>query len=342
MLLDRILALLGKRSDDPEILAFHTEQKLKKPKVATSTDVVYPVTHEESGYTLYYGAELRTLETWPPRRENGKYVSYLAFAEIERSFPLPDGLSTDLAEAIARERAVSSRTTEIHHVHRLVARGDRSLDALYLVNDGSLRAMRLVLDELDEDDPRLEELAAVARKQAKSKAPKRKFPKAKGKPEDVALPAALAELAALDLGEMDLELHERIEVGGPTAWLGNEDAEHELRVFAQDGSGGLVAFWIVDAGGALEAQPIVFLGSEGKTGVVATDLAAFFDLLATGVGPYEAIENGADEGEPLAAVRELAEKHFGKRRKVGVADVLGEAASAHPDFEDRVRALSKH
>lgn len=71
-----------------------------------------------------------------------------------------------------------------------------------------------------------------------------------------------------------------------------------FRVFGQDGTGGYAAFWLVREGRGLVEQPVVFLGSEGETGVIARDLADFLWLLAGGVGPWEAAAGyGAEEGE---------------------------------------------
>ena len=123
----------------------------------------------------------------------------------------------------------------------------------------------------------------------------------------------------------------------------SSDAEHELRVFAQDGTGGLVAFWMVVADQPLEAQPIVFLGSEGTVGPVARDLPDFFALLASGLGPYEVVENGVTEADArLLSVEKLGDKHFGKRKKRSPSDIVAEASAAYGDIEDRIKALNKH
>lgn len=63
-----------------------------------------------------------------------------------------------------------------------------------------------------------------------------------------------------------------------------------FRVFGQDGTGGYAAFWLVREGRGLVEQPVVFLGSEGETGVIARDLADFLWLL---------VEAGSGPGRPL-------------------------------------------
>ena len=65
------------------------------------------------------------------------------------------------------------------------------------------------------------------------------------------------------------------------AWTGNEDLDGDaFRVFAQDGTGGLVTSWIVRPEKPLAEQPVAFFGSEGEVGVVATDLGSFLWALA--------------------------------------------------------------
>lgn len=74
------------------------------------------------------------------------------------------------------------------------------------------------------------------------------------------------------------------------AWTGNDqaDSSHYL-IFGADGTGGMAAFWNVREGKGLLEQPIVFFGSEGEIGVVASDFKGYLRLLANGIGPYEAI-----------------------------------------------------
>ncbi|WP_327403278.1 SMI1/KNR4 family protein [Streptomyces sp. NBC_01288] len=116
----------------------------------------------------------------------------------------------------------------------------------------------------------------------------------------------------------------------------------DFRVFGQDGSGGNAAFWIVRPGRALAEQPVVFLGSEGETGVVARDLGAFLWLLADGFGPLEA--SVADDPEPdwvprpnreLAAIAE----QFAPDRRATAAAVIERAAREFPDFDDIIMKL---
>jgi hypothetical protein len=74
------------------------------------------------------------------------------------------------------------------------------------------------------------------------------------------------------------------------AWTGNMSLDGtEYRIFGQDGSGGYAAFWCVRPNVSVLGQPIVFFGSEGELGVLASDFWDYLWLLAGGFGPYEAL-----------------------------------------------------
>ncbi|QNN23723.1 SMI1/KNR4 family protein [Planctomycetales bacterium ZRK34] len=75
------------------------------------------------------------------------------------------------------------------------------------------------------------------------------------------------------------------------AWTGNNGVEGtNYLIFGQDGTGGMAAFWLAREGFAILEQPIVFFGSEGRLGVVASNFANYLWLLAANVGPLEATE----------------------------------------------------
>jgi hypothetical protein len=60
------------------------------------------------------------------------------------------------------------------------------------------------------------------------------------------------------------------------AWTGNPEADaSRFRFFGKDGTGGHASFWRVQPDADLLRQPIVFLGSEGQTAVVACDFHAY-------------------------------------------------------------------
>ncbi|OKJ01147.1 hypothetical protein AMK19_28975 [Kitasatospora sp. CB01950] len=126
------------------------------------------------------------------------------------------------------------------------------------------------------------------------------------------------------------------------AWTGNEETDgREFRVFGQDGSGGFAAFWLVRAGRPLAEQPVVHLGSEGGTAVVARDLAAFLWLPAGGCGPAEAAEP-----QPCRTARTWPElltlaAEFAAGRRQSPAEVIEEAAAEFPGFDGTIQELCR-
>ncbi|MFI8303622.1 SMI1/KNR4 family protein [Streptomyces sp. NPDC085927] len=127
------------------------------------------------------------------------------------------------------------------------------------------------------------------------------------------------------------------------AWTGNGELNGDaFRVFGQDGSGGYAAFWLVRPGRTTAGQPVVFLGSEGETGVVASDLNAFLWLLADGYGPWEAAtpyepDRGPRPDRELTAVAEQYAAPF----RASAGSVMQQAAREFPDFDDTVTALCR-
>lgn len=125
------------------------------------------------------------------------------------------------------------------------------------------------------------------------------------------------------------------------AWTGNENADGScFRVFGQDGTGGYAAFWITDPDRHILEQPIVFLGSEGENGVVASNFDSYLWLLASGIGPYEAvtypIADGAENEQFQAFARENS-----SLEQMGARTVLEQARSKHPDFPDLIDSLCR-
>lgn len=127
------------------------------------------------------------------------------------------------------------------------------------------------------------------------------------------------------------------------AWTGNPEVDGDaFRIFGQDGSGGYAAFWLVRPGLPLTDQPVVFMGSEGETRVVARDLADLLWLFAGGFGPKEAVDSPAADwipgpGEEFTAVA----RRFAPDRERPAAAVIEQAAQAFPDFEDTVFELCR-
>ncbi|MFC8176827.1 SMI1/KNR4 family protein [Streptomyces sp. NPDC057325] len=120
------------------------------------------------------------------------------------------------------------------------------------------------------------------------------------------------------------------------AWTGDEELTGDhFRVFGQDGTGGHAAFWLVRPDRGTDGQPVVFLGSEGETGVVARDLGSFLWLLADGVGPREAANpyGPVPASYPHPELTAVAERYApGLRAPAPV--LIERAVREFPDFDD--------
>ncbi|CAL9570680.1 hypothetical protein SUDANB174_04788 [Streptomyces sp. enrichment culture] len=172
---------------------------------------------------------------------------------------------------------------------------------------------------------------------------------------DRQLPAALAAAMAVRLeciGEdgVDFEPYESFLTADETtewfrAWTGNGELNgDDFRVFGQDGTGGNAALWLVREGRELVEQPVVFLGSEGETGVVARDLGAFLWLLADGFGPWEAATSYEPEPDwAPQANRDLAAiaERFAPDRRASAAAIIAQATREFPDFDDTIMKLCR-
>ncbi|WP_338933252.1 SMI1/KNR4 family protein [Streptomyces netropsis] len=171
--------------------------------------------------------------------------------------------------------------------------------------------------------------------------------------EDRRFPAALAAAMAVRLdciGEdgVDFEPFAAFLPADETAdwfraWTGNSELSgDEFRVFGQDGTGGCVAFWLVRPGRALVEQPVVFLGSEGETGVIARNLGAFLWLLAGGFGPWEAATSYEPDWVPRTSLDLTAiAEQFAPDHRAPAAAVIEQAAREFPDFDDTILELCR-
>jgi hypothetical protein len=125
------------------------------------------------------------------------------------------------------------------------------------------------------------------------------------------------------------------------AWTGNPSLTgKEYMVFGQDGTGGYAAFWCVRPGAPLLQQPIVFFGSEGAIGVLASNFADYLWLLAGGFGPFEAVTYSNYERPPNRQFTAFARLHSGESQK-SASEVLSKARAEFPDFEDRIRSACR-
>lgn len=161
---------------------------------------------------------------------------------------------------------------------------------------------------------------------------------------DLSFPPALADLAAHERFGPDFEMYERFEAGEETAWwfrlwTGNDEVDgSEFRFFGMQGAGGYVGLWLVRPGLPLEGQPVVYLGSEGETAVLAPDVGSFLWLLAQGVGPTEASNEDAAATDP--DLIQLAQRHAPDTRRAP-AEVLWQAQREFPHFESAILAMCR-
>jgi hypothetical protein len=125
------------------------------------------------------------------------------------------------------------------------------------------------------------------------------------------------------------------------AWTGNAEADgREFRVFGQDGTGGYAAFWLRDPATPLLEQPIVFLSSEGGVGVVAIGFQHYVWLLASGIGPFEAIEFPTIDRAPNQQFTAFA-KEYSASPPLTREEVLAAANSLNSEFEQKVQSLCR-
>ncbi|MFJ9567791.1 SMI1/KNR4 family protein [Streptomyces fuscichromogenes] len=171
--------------------------------------------------------------------------------------------------------------------------------------------------------------------------------------DDRQFPAALAAALALpfdydDGNGVDFEpfpafLSVEETTGWFRAWTGNAELDGDrFRVFGQDGTGGYAAFWLIRPHRPLVDQPVVFLGSEGETGVVARDFSSFLWLLAGGYGPREATTSyepdwTARHNKELTAVAE----RFAADHQQSAAAIIEQATREFPDFDDTIMELCR-
>jgi hypothetical protein len=164
------------------------------------------------------------------------------------------------------------------------------------------------------------------------------------------LPAVLAEAHSsgffVDHEGHDFQPYDEFLWSGETlewwrAWTGYPTIETApFLVFGQDGSGGLAAFWIRDPGAADDAQPVVFLGSEGEVAVIASDLGDYLWLLANGVGPLEPVDGVDREPEPIDSLVSIARRFTGVGERP-VEAVFAAARAEQSPFAEFVTAATR-
>ncbi|MFH9355728.1 SMI1/KNR4 family protein [Kitasatospora sp. NPDC017646] len=126
-------------------------------------------------------------------------------------------------------------------------------------------------------------------------------------------------------------------------WTGNSELTgDDFRVFGQNGAGGYAALWLGRPGLPLADQPVVFLGSEGESGVVAADLADFLWVLAAGYGPFEATTGHHLDRTPRPSPERTAiAERFAPRRRRPADTITEHAGQEFPEFDDIVSDLCR-
>ena len=123
------------------------------------------------------------------------------------------------------------------------------------------------------------------------------------------------------------------------AWTGNKTVEFdELYVFGQDGTGGYAAIWIADRSKDFLNNPIIFLGSEGELGIVASNFYDYLWVLASGHGPSEAVNNLDVDRESNEVFMKFAETHSRTKNRP-VAEIRESANILYPGFIKRIDNL---
>jgi hypothetical protein len=173
--------------------------------------------------------------------------------------------------------------------------------------------------------------------------------------DDREFPAALAAALAVPFSDdedswVDFEPYPAFEAAEDTAWwfrlwTGNQEADgSQFRFFGKNGAGDYTGFWLVRPDRPIEEQPVVYLGSEGETAVIARDMADLLWLLAAGYGPSEAAYPDRSEDDwtarPNQGIAAIAERFAPDRRRSPEA-VVQAAAQEFPDFEDTIMELCR-
>jgi len=125
------------------------------------------------------------------------------------------------------------------------------------------------------------------------------------------------------------------------AWTGNPQADASAYlVFGQDGTGGYAAIWFARPNDDVLSQPIVFFGSEGELGVIASNFSDYLWLLACGYGPCEAVSCLDDDRPENYDFVKFAEKYAKTPRRVAV-EIVESAKKEYPNFENSIAAMCR-
>ena len=90
------------------------------------------------------------------------------------------------------------------------------------------------------------------------------------------------------------------------AWTGNPNANgDEYLIFGQDGTGGYAAIWPTRVDKELLEQPIVFFGSEGELGIVASNFSDYLWVLQVVTGHTKLLHIPMMTGPAIQRLRSL-------------------------------------
>lgn len=174
-------------------------------------------------------------------------------------------------------------------------------------------------------------------------------------PDDLALPAALAEVFAIGFSwkwegktntahGCDFEPFDAFDDPEHTAWwfrlwTGNPEADgSDFRFFGKTGAGDYAGFWLMRPEAPVTGQPVVYLGSEGQLGIVARDLGDLLWLFAAGYGPAEAAGDRGTVLEPSEAFTAIAQRYAPGRERPA-AQIIAAAQAEFPRLSDYIDGL---
>lgn len=166
------------------------------------------------------------------------------------------------------------------------------------------------------------------------------------------LPTIFAGLADADIEYAEFELVDPAESDSNLgAWLGALPKDgSRVTVFAQDGTGSLFGVWLRAGHADVETAPVVYLGSEGETAVLAKDPRTFIELLGSAVtfdghaGTFFSMDDDEDEGvaELRKRAASFAKRTLGLAKLRKPAVIKAEAEAAYPDLQAWVDANNAH
>ncbi|MDB5281109.1 MAG: F-box/LRR-repeat protein 14 [Bacteroidota bacterium] len=139
----------------------------------------------------------------------------------------------------------------------------------------------------------------------------------------------------LNDSEIDIEFLNKVEENIATTWFRKPlpDVDRQFKGFAQDGTGSYFAIWLYDNRDWKES-PIVCFGSEGETGVIASNIGGFMALIALGHDPYALLHHEAGKVKPLKKMLKWVEENFKVEIPKDALKAVKNAIAGAPDFEE--------